>query len=111
MCDNELAKQKGGKGMANLTESVYKALKSNISKVIVGKDEAIELLIIALLCKGHVLIEDVPGTGKTMLVKALAASADTQCRRIQFTPELLPSDLTGINYFNMKKSEFEFIRQ
>jgi len=84
-------------------------IKENIEKVIVGKSDVIDLLIIALLCDGHVLIEDVPGTGKTMLVKSLAASIDCSFTRIQFTPDLLPTDITGINFYNMKLSEFEFI--
>ncbi|MCL2813430.1 MAG: MoxR family ATPase [Oscillospiraceae bacterium] len=85
------------------------AVKENIGKVIVGKDGVTELLTVALLGGGHVLIEDVPGSGKTMLAKSFAISLDCAFRRIQFTPDLLPSDITGIKYFNMKKSEFEFI--
>ena len=85
------------------------ATKENISKVIIGKDKVIDLIIIALLCNGHVLIEDVPGSGKTMLAKSFAISLNCEFKRIQFTPDLLPSDITGIKYFNMKKSEFEFI--
>lgn len=83
-------------------------IKNNITKVIVGKDEAIELITIALFCSGHVLLEDVPGVGKTMLAKCLAKSVACDFRRIQFTPDLLPSDLTGINYFNQKLGEFVF---
>jgi len=82
----------------------------NISKVMVGCEETAELLLTALLCGGHVLLEDLPGTGKTMLVKSLAASLDLDFKRIQFTPDLLPSDITGVNFFNMKRSEFEFIK-
>ncbi|MDD4774224.1 MAG: MoxR family ATPase [Eubacteriales bacterium] len=88
---------------------LYKKIKDNISLVIVGKDDVIDLLLISLFCRGHMLLEDVPGTGKTMLVKTLAASVDCSNKRIQFTPDLLPSDITGINYFNMKKTEFEFV--
>ncbi len=87
----------------------YQKIKDNIHKVIIGKDEVIDLLLISLFCGGHVLLEDVPGTGKTKLVKALAASVDCDSKRIQFTPDLLPSDITGINYFNMKESEFRFV--
>jgi len=88
---------------------VYEKIKSNIGRVIVGKDDVVDLLLISLFCRGHMLLEDVPGTGKTMLIKSLAASIDCTNKRIQFTPDLLPSDITGINYFNMKKSEFEFV--
>ncbi len=83
-------------------------LVSNVGKVIVGKKEAIELALVALLCEGHVLIEDVPGIGKTMLAKAVARSLGGSFKRIQSTPDLLPSDVTGIHYFNQKTSEFEF---
>jgi len=80
----------------------------NIERVIVGKREAIELLVVALLCEGHVLIEDVPGIGKTMLAKSLARTLDCSFRRIQFTPDLLPSDVTGVSFFNQRSQDFEF---
>ena len=83
-------------------------IKANIAKVLVGKDDTIELVIMSLLCSGHVLLDDVPGIGKTMLAKCLAKSIDCDFKRIQFTPDLLPSDLTGINYFDQKQSEFVF---
>lgn len=83
-------------------------LRRNIQKVIVGKDEIIDLALIAMLCEGHLLLEDVPGTGKTTLAKTIAASLGCTFRRVQFTPDLLPSDLTGIYYYNQKKQEFEF---
>lgn len=89
--------------------SVASRIRENIGKVIVGKNETVDMLIVSLLCGGHVLLEDVPGTGKTMLIKSLAASVGCGFKRIQFTPDLLPSDITGINFFNMKTSEFEFV--
>jgi MoxR-like ATPase len=83
-------------------------LRENIQKVIVGKDRIIDLALIAMLCEGHLLLEDVPGTGKTTLAKTIAASLGCTFRRVQFTPDLLPSDLTGIYYFNQKAQEFEY---
>lgn len=83
-------------------------IKNNIGKVIVGKDDIIELILVSLFCSGHVLLEDVPGVGKTVLAKCLARSIDCDFKRIQFTPDLLPTDLTGINYFNQKQGEFVF---
>ncbi len=83
-------------------------LLNNIRKVIVGKDEIIELTLIAMMCEGHLLLEDVPGTGKTTLAKTIAKSLDCSFQRIQFTPDLLPSDITGIYYYNQKVKEFEF---
>ena len=83
-------------------------IQENISRVIVGKEETIRLILTALIARGHVLLEDVPGTGKTVLAKSLARSVDAEFSRIQFTPDLLPSDVTGLNYFNQKESEFVF---
>ncbi|HEX6386464.1 MAG TPA: MoxR family ATPase [Anaerolineae bacterium] len=83
-------------------------LRQNIQKVIVGKDEIIDLALIAMLCEGHLLLEDVPGTGKTTLAKTIAASLGCTFRRVQFTPDLLPSDVTGVYFYNQKKQEFEF---
>ncbi|MDF2530702.1 MAG: ATPase associated with various cellular 3 [Clostridia bacterium] len=83
-------------------------IKENVGKVILGKDEIIDLLMTALISGGHVLLEDVPGVGKTTMAKALAKSISCDFKRIQFTPDLLPTDLTGINYFNQKAGEFEF---
>ena len=90
-------------------QALTQRIKENVGKVIVGKDDVIELLTVCLLTRGHMLLEDVPGTGKTKLVRALARSVDCTAKRIQFTPDLLPSDVTGIRYFNMKTSEFEFV--
>jgi len=83
-------------------------LRKNIQKVIVGKDEVINLTLAVVLCEGHILLEDVPGIGKTTLARALAVSLGCTFRRIQFTPDLLPSDVTGLNWFNQKKQTFEF---
>ena len=83
-------------------------VRENVQRVIVGKSASIDLAVIALLCRGHVLIEDVPGTGKTTLTKALAASLNCEFHRIQFTPDLVPADVLGINYYNMRSGEFEF---
>ena len=80
----------------------------NCSKVIVGKEDVISLVLTSFICSGHVLLEDVPGTGKTMLLRAFAKTVGGDFKRIQFTPDLLPSDLTGINFYNQKKGEFEF---
>ncbi|MDP3880339.1 MAG: MoxR family ATPase [Dehalococcoidales bacterium] len=83
-------------------------LKENVERVIVGKDEVVELAVVALLCEGHVLIEDVPGIGKTMLAKSIAMSLGCTFRRIQCTPDLLPSDITGTYIYNQKTGDFEF---
>jgi len=84
------------------------AIQANVTQVIIGKKDATELLLVTLLVEGHALLEDVPGIGKTTLAKALARSLDCSFARIQFTPDLLPSDVTGINYYNQKRQEFEF---
>lgn len=83
-------------------------LIENVSRVIVGKRPSIEQTVIGMLCQGHILIEDVPGTGKTMLAKSLARSLGCSFNRIQFTPDMLPSDVTGVSIFNQKTREFEF---
>jgi MoxR-like ATPase len=81
---------------------------ANVERVIVGKHDEVRLALVALLCRGHLLIEDVPGTGKTVLAKAIARSLGCTFRRIQFTPDLLPSDVTGLSIYNQKTREFEF---
>lgn len=83
-------------------------LKTNVGRVIVGKENVVELLLVALFCDGHVLLEDVPGIGKTTLAKTLARSLGCTFSRIQFTPDLLPSDITGVNVFNQKSGDFEY---
>jgi MoxR-like ATPase len=89
-------------------KKLIKSLIENISTVIVGKDETVELALIALISGGHVLIEDVPGVGKTMLARSVATSTGCEYRRMQFTPDLLPSDVTGASVFNQKTGEFDF---
>jgi MoxR-like ATPase len=94
-------------GMDDVAASFDK-IRTNIERVIEGKTEVVRLALIALLAEGHVLIEDVPGVGKTMLAKALARSIDCSVRRIQFTPDLLPSDVTGVSVYNQERGDFEF---
>ena len=94
--------------MVNQVSHAANRVKENIAHVLVGKDHAVELTIAAVLSGGHILVEDVPGIGKTTLARSLAGSLDCAFRRIQFTPDLMPSDITGINYFNQKSGEFEF---
>jgi MoxR-like ATPase len=93
--------------MSNLEQTGEKVL-ANVERVIVGKHHEVRLALVALLCRGHLLIEDVPGTGKTVLAKAIARSLGCSFRRIQFTPDLLPSDVTGLSIYNQKNQEFEF---
>lgn len=84
------------------------SIVQNLEQVIVGKNQSVELVVIGLLCQGHVLIEDVPGVGKTMLARSLAKSLDCTFNRIQFTPDMLPSDVTGVSIYNQEKRTFEF---
>jgi len=91
-----------------VTQRFAQLLTKNVGKVIVGKSEAVELIMIAMLCKGHVLIEDVPGVGKTTLASAMARSIDCSFKRIQFTPDITPSDITGFSMMNMKTGEMEY---
>jgi MoxR-like ATPase len=93
--------------MASVQEFTNKVIE-NVEKVIVGKRENIELLMVALLVEGHVLLEDVPGVGKTMLARAIATSIGGEFKRLQCTPDLLPNDVTGVSIFNQRNSEFEF---
>src|SRR5215475_1927606 len=87
---------------------VAESFMSNVSRAIVNKEDEIRLCLVTLLCEGHVLIEDVPGIGKTMLAKSVARTLDCTFRRIQFTPDLLPSDVTGVSFFNQRNQDFEF---
>jgi MoxR-like ATPase len=91
-----------------MISEIAERLRKNIQKVLVGKSEVINLALAAVLCEGHILIEDIPGIGKTTLARALAVSLGCSFRRIQFTPDLLPSDVTGINWFNQRRQEFEY---
>lgn len=88
--------------------STLTKLKENIESVIIGKGQIIDMIMTSLISGGHVLLEDVPGTGKTVMAKSLARSLDASFSRVQFTPDLLPSDVTGLNYFNQKQGEFVF---
>ncbi len=92
----------------SLVQNFAEKLTANIEKVIVGKHQTVEMAVIGLLCEGHLLIEDVPGVGKTMLARSLAKSLGCTFRRIQFTPDMLPSDVTGVSIFNQVSREFEF---
>jgi MoxR-like ATPase len=92
----------------DIVQSIGERVLNNVQQVIVGKNQEIRLTLIALLCEGHLLIEDVPGVGKTMLARAIARSIGCTFRRIQFTPDMLPSDVTGVSIFNQKTLEFEF---
>ncbi len=93
---------------ADQVQGMAARLRDSVQRVIVGKDRAIDLAIISLLCKGHVLIEDVPGIGKTTMAKALAQSLGCTFKRIQFTPDLMPTDVLGVNFYNQKSGDFEY---
>jgi MoxR-like ATPase len=92
----------------DIVRSLTERVVSNVETVIMGKRDVVELTLLALLCQGHILIEDVPGTGKTILARSVAKSIGCTFRRIQFTPDMLPSDVTGVSMFNQKSQEFEF---
>ena len=95
--------------MSELSFAEYRRrILTQCEKVIVGKTDVIEKVLICFLCSGHILLEDVPGTGKTMLLRAFAATVGGSFKRVQFTPDLLPSDLTGINFYNQKSGDFQF---
>ncbi|MEK9149209.1 MAG: AAA family ATPase, partial [Candidatus Desantisbacteria bacterium] len=87
---------------------IAERILSNVQRVIIGKYDEAELALMALICQGHLLIEDVPGVGKTMLAKSIAKSVGCSFKRIQFTPDILPSDITGVSIYNQKNGDFEF---
>ncbi len=91
-----------------LVQRVARQVRDNVAQVIVGKEDIVELMLVALFCEGHVLLEDVPGIGKTTLAKSLARSLGANFQRIQFTPDLLPSDITGVSIYNRRSDAFEF---
>ena len=89
-------------------KTIADRIRANVERVIIGKREPVQLALVALMCQGHVLIEDVPGVGKTILARSLAKSTGCLFRRIQFTPDLLPTDVTGVSIYNQKTRDFEF---
>ncbi len=103
-----MSAEPGGTAALELVRRVSEAVLSNVGRAILGKDDEVRLCLVTLLCQGHLLIEDVPGVGKTMLAKSIARSLDCTFRRIQFTPDLLPSDVTGVRAYNQKEGDFEF---
>jgi MoxR-like ATPase len=107
--NNQKATVKPDEKEVGAVHELAAGLIDNVSRVIVGKKDQITLVLVALLCEGHVILEDVPGVGKTMLAKSVAMSLHGVFKRIQFTSDLLPSDVTGLNYFNQKTAEFEYL--
>lgn len=95
--------------MSTAISNIHSTIMNRVGKVIVGKESVTELMIISLLCEGHILIDDVPGTGKTVLAKTFAKALSLDFKRVQCVPDMLPSDMIGVNFFDMKKSEFRFI--
>jgi MoxR-like ATPase len=91
-------------------QKIHRTVSSRVEKVIVGKEQVTDLAVITLLCGGHMLLDDVPGTGKTVLAKTFASALSLEFKRVQCVPDMLPSDLMGVNYFDMKSSEFRFIK-
>ncbi|MBS6600389.1 MAG: AAA family ATPase [Clostridium sp.] len=91
-------------------QEITSKIKENVNKIIIGKSQVIDLILTSILAGGHVLLEDTPGTGKTVLAKSIAKSINSNFKRIQFTPDLLPSDITGLNIFNQKENQFTFIK-
>lgn len=116
MSDNAIESQGAVAGVGGTSEQVQvvdvrgmaERLSQNVEQVIIGKHQDVQLTLIALLCQGHILVEDVPGVGKTMLAKTIARSIGCSFKRIQFTPDLLPSDITGVSIYNQKNGEFEY---
>lgn len=101
-------REDGLKNSLEVVKQLASAIRENVAQVIIGKVHIIDLLLVALLCDGHVLLEDVPGMGKTMLAKSLARSLDATFQRVQGTPDLLPTDIIGVSYFDQKRNEFVF---
>src|SRR5919112_2980556 len=101
-------RSRGDRALVKNVQQPAERVIASVERVIVGKHVEVRMALVALLCEGHILIEDVPGVGKTMLAKALSQSIGCSFRRIQFTPDLLPSDVTGLSIFNQKTTEFEF---
>ncbi len=104
----ETQEREAATAAASAVREVAEKVKANIGRVIVGKEDVIDLVLVAMFSDGHILFEDVPGIGKTTLAKSIARSIGCSFRRIQFTPDVMPSDVTGINFYNQKAGEFEF---